>query len=400
VHTTGIQVRELTVDELPAAWELGRAAFGSAATSPPAHALIELPLLTRYGAFDADGRLLGKAVDLHDEQWWAGRRLPAADVGGVAVLPEARGRGVARALLTRLLRGARDRGAAVSALYPTVAAPYRACGWEVCGSLRTVDLATAALARHRPVAGFTVRPGGNADLPAIRDLYEQVARDRCGLLTRRGGRFDEVSESGLPNGIDGLTLVERDGRLVGYALWERDNGYDHNGVLTVDDIQAVSADAARELLGVLASWRSVAPTLRLRPLAADAVSAQLPVEIAREHRQQTWMHRPVDVVRAVEGRGWPAYVRGSVDFGLDDPVAPWNSGFWRLTVADGAATLRSLPDEPALRLSVRGFALLFAGAAGAAAVAAAGLLTAEPGADLAALDLLGAGPRAELLDYF
>ena len=400
MNDTGIQVRELTIDDLPAAWELGRLAFGSTATSPPAQVLKELPLLTRYGAFDAAGRLVGKAADLHDEQWWAGRRLAAADVGGVAVLPEARGRGVARALLTGLLRGARDRGAAVSALFPTVAAPYRACGWEVCGSLRTVDLATAALARHRPSAGLTVRPGGYADLPAVRDLYEQVARDRCGLLTRRGGRYDEVPDGGLPPGIDGLTVVEQDGRLLGYTLWERGAGYHHDSVLTLDDIQAVSAEAARELLGVLASWHSVAPTLRLRPFAADAISAQLPVEVAREHQQQTWMHRPVDVVRAVEGRGWPAYVRGSVDFGLDDPIAPWNTGSWRLTVADGAATLRSLPDEPALRLSVRGFALLFAGVAGAATVAAAGLATVPPGADPTALDLLGAGPRAELLDYF
>ncbi|MFD0822701.1 GNAT family N-acetyltransferase, partial [Micromonospora zhanjiangensis] len=85
---TGIQVRELTVDDLPAAWDLGRLAFGSAATSAPEDALVPHPgVITRYGAFDADGRLLGRAIDVHDEQWWAGRRLVAADAGGVAVLP-------------------------------------------------------------------------------------------------------------------------------------------------------------------------------------------------------------------------------------------------------------------------------------------------------------------------
>ncbi|MFC4105582.1 GNAT family N-acetyltransferase [Micromonospora zhanjiangensis] len=396
-----MQVRELTVDDLPAAWDLGRLAFGSAATSAPEDALVPHPgVITRYGAFDADGRLLGRAIDVHDEQWWAGRRLVAADVGGVAVLPEARGRGVARALLTALLAGARERGAAVSALFPTVAAPYRSCGWEVGGSLRTVDLPTAALARHRPAEGYRVRPGDKADLPAVRDLYAELARHRCGLLTRVGGRFDRLADNGLPEGIDGLTVVERDGRLVGYTLWERGEGYDHRAVLTVDDIQAADAGAARELIGVLASWRSVAPTLRLRPPAFDAVVAQLPVEATREHRQQTWMHRPVDVVRAVEGRGWPRYASGSLDFGLDDPIAPWNSGSWRLTLADGAATLRRLPDEVPLRLSVRGFALLYTGAADAAAVLAAGLAEAGAGADPTALDLLAAGPRAELLDYF
>ncbi|MEU8393263.1 GNAT family N-acetyltransferase, partial [Micromonospora sp. NPDC048843] len=120
-----VHVRELTADDLDAAWELGRFAFGSD-PQRPAQATATPAGLTRYGAFDEAGRLVGKAVDLHHDQWWSGRAVSAADVAGVAVAPEARGRGVARAMLTALLRGARERGAAVSALYPTVAAPYRA----------------------------------------------------------------------------------------------------------------------------------------------------------------------------------------------------------------------------------------------------------------------------------
>ena len=43
-----------------------------------------------------------------------------------------------------------SKGAAVSALYPTVSAVYRSLGWEVAGALRHVDLDTAALPRRRP----------------------------------------------------------------------------------------------------------------------------------------------------------------------------------------------------------------------------------------------------------
>src|SRR5204863_2297323 len=139
----------------------------------PPLAPVAVPGMTRYGAFDAAGRLVGRAVDRHHEQWWGGRRVVAADVAGVAVLPEARGRGVARALLGELLRRARERGAAVSALFPTVAAPYRGSGWEIGGVLRTVDLPTAAVARHRPAPHLSVRPGGPADLPAVAELYQR-----------------------------------------------------------------------------------------------------------------------------------------------------------------------------------------------------------------------------------
>ncbi|KAB1941480.1 GNAT family N-acetyltransferase [Micromonospora sp. ALFpr18c] len=390
-----VHVRELTADDLDAAWELGRFAFGST-SERPASTTVVVPGMTRYGAFDDAGRLVGKAVELHHEQWWSGRAVPAADVAGVAVAPEARGRGVARAMLTALLRGARERGAAVSALYPTVAAPYRALGWETAGVLRTVDLATAALPRHRPAAHLTVRAGTPVDLPAVAALYEGVTRHRNGMLTRRGELFDHFTADGdLPG--DGLTLVEDGGDLVAYATWQRGRGYGADSVLTVDEALAVTAEAARALVGVLGSWASVAPTLRLCPLDGDVVSTVLPLESARDHERDLWMHRPVDVVRAVAARGWPAHARGTVDFTLTDPLAEWNTGTWRLAVADGAAELTRIGDEADLRLDVRGFALLYAGAARARSVAQAGLLH---GADPDALDLLGAGGVAQLLDYF
>ncbi|WFE54138.1 GNAT family N-acetyltransferase [Micromonospora sp. WMMD1155] len=390
-----MHVRELTADDLDAAWDLGRFAFGNT-SERAASTRIVVPGMTRWGAFDDTGRLVGKAVDLHHDQWWSGRVVPAADVAGVAVAPEARGRGVARAMLTALLRGAHERGAAVSALYPTVAAPYRACGWEAVGVLRTVDLATATLPRYRPASHLTVRAGTPADLPAVAALYERVTRHRNGLLTRRGELFD-ADDRGLPG--DGLTLVERGDDLVGYATWQRGSGYGADSVLTVDEALAVTAEAARELVGVLASWASVAPTLRLCPLDGDAVSACLPLESAREHERDLWMHRPVDVARAVSTRGWPAHVRGVVDFRLTDPLAEWNTGTWRLAVADGAAELTRVDGEADLRLDVRGFALLYAGAAGARSVAQAGLLHAA-GVAPDALDLLGAGGPAQVLDYF
>ncbi|MEU7918371.1 GNAT family N-acetyltransferase [Micromonospora zamorensis] len=393
-----VHVRELTTDDLDAAWELGRVAFGSA-SERAASTTVAVPGMSRYGAFDDSGRLVGKAVDLHHDQWWSGRAVPAADVAGVAVAPEARGRGVGRAMLTGLLRGAYERGAAVSALYPTVAAPYRACGWEAAGVLRTVDLATAALPRHRPSPDLTVRAGTVADLPAVADLYERVARYRNGMLTRQGELFDFfAADRGLPG--DGLTLVEDDGDLVGYATWQRGRGYGADSVLTVDEALAVTAGAARELAGVLGSWASVAPTLRLCPLDGDAVSTVLPLEAARDHERDLWMHRPVDVARAVSARGWPAHTRGVVDFGLTDTLAEWNTGTWRLTVADGDAELTRVGGEADLRLDVRGFALLYAGAARARSVAQAGLLHPSAGVDPAALDLLGAGGPAQLLDYF
>jgi predicted acetyltransferase len=391
-----LTVRPLADDELPAAWELGRLAFGGPATAPE-RALRPVPGLLRIGAFDERGRLVGKATDTGHEQWWGGRALATADVGGVAVLPEYRGAGVARALLADLLARGRERGAAVSALHPTVSAVYRRLGWEVVGALQRADLDTASLPSV-PVSGVAVRPGEPADLAVVDALYEALARPRAGLLTRRGGVFDLPDEGRWPDGVDGLTVAEQDGVPTGVLVYERGTGYGPEARLTVHDLLAVTGAAARALVGVLAGWRTVIRTVRVPLLAGDAVSGELPLERSAEGPGAAFMHRPVDVVRAVADRGWPGHVRGRVAFTLLDPVVTENTGPWELELADGAGELRRPGREPGLTLDVRGFAQLYCGITSGRVAALAGLVSGPD--DPAALDLLASGPPVQLLDYF
>jgi predicted acetyltransferase len=391
-----LTVRPLRDDELPAAWELGRVTFGGP-PDPPPMAVRPIPGWERLGAFDGRGRMVGKATDLGHEQWWGGRRVPTADVGGVAVVPEERGGGIARLLLTTLLERARERGAAVSALYPTVSSVYRSLGWEVAGALREVDLDTAALPRRVP-SDVRVRAGEPGDLRAVQELYAQIAAAHDGLLTRSGGSFELPPAAPWPDGADGLTLVEQDGTVTGALLYERGRGYGEDGRLTAHELLATTPEAARTLVAVLGGWGSVVRTVRLSLLDGSALAHALPVERARPARTDAWMHRPVDVVRAVGSRGWPAHQRGSVSFRMRDDAAPWNTGDWRLTVEDGAGRLDRADGPPDLWLDVRGFAVLYCAAATGRGLAHAGL--AGGAADPAALDLLAGGPRAALLDYF
>ena len=124
--------------------------------------------------------------------------------------------------------------------------------------------------------------------------------------------------------------------MVGYATWNRGRGYDGAAVLTVEDCLALTSEAAAALVGSLRGWEMVVPTLRWRPLPwTDAVALQLPLEKAREHGAEIWMHRPLDLVAAVTGRGWPAGAGGSVAFRVHDPVLDANTGAWRLTLDGG-----------------------------------------------------------------
>jgi len=393
-----VEVRELTAEQLGEAWQLGRLAFGLTPADPPASALEPGKGVTRYGAFDRAGRLIGKANDLHHEQWWDGRAVSTADVGGLAVVPEFRNRGVSRVLLRRLLEDAHRRGAAVSALFPTVAAVYRSAGWALAGALYGVDIPIAALPAGRDY-GLSVRPGTPADLADTAGLYAEIARCRNGLLTRVGPRWDPPGDR-FPDRVDGLTVVEDGGRLVGYACWSRGPGFGKDAVLEVQDALAATTEAAGALIAVLASWRSVVATLRFRALLSGALATELPLEAATTHRVRRWMHRPVDVAAAVTARRWPPWMKAQATFSLRDEFAPWNTGTWRLEIADGLANPEPTTRSTAPRLTVEGFAQLFTGAASPGILRETGLLGVGPDDNPRMLEPLMGNPRAELLDYF
>jgi predicted acetyltransferase len=284
---------------------------------------------TGHGAF-LDGRLVGQAFDLHDRQWWGGRLLGSADIAGVAVAAEARGRGVARQVIARLLERARDRGAVVSALFPSISSVYRRLGWASVGRVTTYSVPTLSLRGSVP-AGLVVREGTAEDEAGVHAVYTAVAKAGNGMLSREEPRFAGLGGAAA----DGTTVVLADDAVVGYARLTRGSHYGEHGELTVHDALAVTPAAACALAAVLSSWHTVVPALRMRLLDGDAFADQVALELGEVRWSKSWMHRPVDVAGAVARRGWPAGVRGRAVFELTDPLAPWNTapGNWRSPTA-------------------------------------------------------------------
>jgi predicted acetyltransferase len=208
----------------------------------------------------------------------------------------------------------------------------------------------------------------------------------------------------LPRGVDGLTLVERDGQLVGSATWRRGAGYGDDAILQVPDLLAVNRDAASHLCAVLGSWGTVTPTVRLRLLPwPDPVQSVLPMERLRVRQLDTWMHRPVDLVAAVGARGWATGTNTAITFRLRDPLLEWNDRIWRLEAADGKVLLSPghARDEAVVDLHVRGWSLLWCGAARARHLRTIGWINGGTTSDDRVLDtIFGAGGPAGLLDYF
>src|SRR5512139_1597108 len=156
---------------MASAWELGSTTFGYRDREMPENWSADTPGRHTLGVFDQDGGLVAKAVDREQAQWFGGRLVPTSGVAGVAVAAHQRRGGLGRLVLTHLLAQARERGAAISTLYPTTPFPYRALGWEEVGSLTYTAFPATAFTHVRPAEGFSLRPATEADVPAIQSLY-------------------------------------------------------------------------------------------------------------------------------------------------------------------------------------------------------------------------------------
>lgn len=387
--------RVLTSDDAAAIVELGRLAFGAGPVEPDE--TMEWNGLTRWGVSDAAGRLLAKVGDRHQEHWFGGRRVSAAGIAGVAVTPEARGRGLALRAMRAAHDGARERGAVIGTLFRTAPMLYRRLGYEQVGYLHAWEIPTAALSPLRIPAGMSLRRAGADDLPEVQRVYESVASTSNGFMQREAPLFDWAEELSDQDGIS--LAVGSDGGIEGFCSWQRGRGYDHTSRVQVDDLFATTPQATVALLASLGSWAAATGFVDLRVGAQDAVHFALPNAGLRPVGIQALMLAVLDAAGAVSARGWPPAVSGSIDIELADQEHAPNSGRWRLSV-EGAQGRLERGGSGATAIDVRGLAVLYAGAGDPALLRRAGLLTGGSAADDAFLSAAFAGPAPSTADYF
>jgi hypothetical protein len=157
-------------------------------------------------------------------------RAMIAGIGPITIDPSAQNLGVGRNLMQAVMNRANERCPAgmrlVQAAYHNRSLSlYASLGFDVREPLSCVQGRT----RERNIAGCAVRAAGPADL------------DACNLLARRVHGFDRGAE--LAQGIQDrtATVVEREGRITGYAAGLA--FFNHATAETNPDLQALIAAA-------------------------------------------------------------------------------------------------------------------------------------------------------------
>ncbi len=400
-----MEIRQLgPAADLEVEVDLTRRAFGPVTEAGRADRLADAREAAAGGRYLAafDGPQPVAVAMFHDmRQWWHGRAVRMAGVGGVKVAPEQRGRGIGRALMTELLRVIADRGYPLSVLYPATAPLYRSLGWELGGGLYRAVIAARSLASLLPADG-PAQP--LQDPPGLRRAGPGDAGEVIGII----GAVHESARHCGPATYDAATVRRRwlsDENLFcylaadGFLAYGWHEGHDE---MSVRVALAGSAETTRALWSTVGSHAPLARQVRAVVGPDDPVAWLTREPDVRLVSRWSWMMRVVDAPAAIAARGFPAAAGLAVGLRIDDAQLPANAGHWTLEVSGGKGELtRAAPQVPPgapARLGARGFAALYAGVP-MATLRRAGLAAGGgPSAD-EALDTAFAG-QAFLLDSF
>ncbi len=344
-----------------------------------------------------EGEVLGGLGIYKMGQWFGGEAVPTWGVAAVGVDPSARGQAVGSYLMSSLLHEARAAGVPLSTLYPSTTSFYRRNGYEIAGSRVRYSMRIADIGvRERPLGVFRIDPN---DFDSLRPIYADDAASNNGKLDRSEAIWQRVVASRGHGSVYGYQVGTPEDP-AGYLLFsqsaaeEAKFGYD----LRVRDFVALNADACRTIWALLADHGTLGNMVHWYGAAADPLQLILPQQKVHCGWRLHWMLRIVDVVGALEGRGYNPAWSGSIGLRVHDPILPENEGDWTLEVSDGAGRV-TRGGQGCLELSIQGLACLYTGMHDAQTLIGLGLLTGEQKA-LRAASLAFGGPQPWMPDMF
>ncbi len=340
---------------------------------------------------EVDGALVASLVFYPFTAFVRGARLPVRGIGGVAVSPEHRRRGIGEALVRAALREMRQRGDAFSMLYAFRSDFYQRLGYGLIERSLMISTPPALLPASPEIR--RVRRMRLPDRPLVEALYARLAEERGHFAFER--RPEWWSRRLWDYEGDWVVYERTRGQIEGYLQYQIDSA---DGpwklVVNVNEIMAATPDAQRGLWAYLHALRDQAvevtalvPDDFVWPVAtSDPANLRGEMKLfghrSRGHAGYGGMLRVVDVKAAFEALPVAREARGEVAFEVQDDVLPANQRVWRVHAGGGRLEVRAETPRmqgsrsrlPRLTLSVDMLSSILAGALSPVLAAEAGLI--------------------------
>ena len=351
-----METRKFRPGDREALVRLGVLAFGESVSDweayfdPEKNPLLDLD---QVHAIEEDGEVRASATVLPLEVYVDGNPAPMGGVSAVMVHPAYRRRGYAGRLMRAVLTGMRERGTALSMLWPFAHSFYRSFGYELAGetvsyTLKPTDLPTSDEQK-------LVRAYREEDLPHMISLFEAEASEHqlCVSRSEEWWRSESFWDEEWK-----AAVYERDGRVEGYLIYKMSGWRDRKPPreLKVSELISTTTRSHDALISFLAAQDPLVfeikhSTPRNSPIHPYLRSSYVGAEVSPE-----FMLRLADVEGALN------LLKRTSDEPLvlevtDDGI-PENAGEYTV---GGGEVIRGAEVEDHVSLDVRQLSQLYAG---------------------------------------
>ncbi len=326
-------------------------------------------------------------------QWWGSQRVPMGGIAAVGIAPEYRGTGAAITMIQQTLKELHTRSVPISVLYPATQRLYRKAGYEQAGSFCTWEIACETIpTTKQPLPVVRVE----FDMQVLDELYQQKARLINGHLDRYQAIWNALSKPDENEAVY-TYLIGSINQPEGYIIFSQ-HRTEEGSILRIKDWVLLTTAAVQSFWNFIASHRSQIKKVRWRSSIVDYLGLGLPEQTAKIKSTMRWMLRVIDVVKALEMRGYPPGIEAELHLEIQDDLFAENNGKFILAISNGRGEVTS-GGKGELQLEIKGLAPLYTSLFTPQQLQLAGKLTATESALIAATQIF-TSPSPWIPDFF
>lgn len=314
-----------------------------------------------WAAFDTDGKMMSNMASLPFEANFDGHKVKMSGIGGVTTLPVYRQKGAVRACFGKILEEMKEKGQAISYLYPFSYYFYRKFGYEHVGTTVDWKIKLTAMPKATKCGKFKMLEPG-ADIKDLETVYNAFANGVNLMTTRDRWSWEKAITYANPYETPVFTFVyyDDDGNPQGYFTFVR---HLEPGVRMIDvpEFCFATNEAATAMLGFLGKYQSDYSYAIIRMPGYLDLSAFLAeyANCVERTAKYTGMFRVVDAEKILQIAKYKG--EGSFTIELLDETAPWNAGVYTVEFGKGGTTVSRTDNAPDIRADIQSFGLLISG---------------------------------------